>query len=65
VPVAATRKVAVCPTVTFWLTGCVVIEGGKVAPLFLGVLFGPPTKPEHPGKERLPNRIMMENKPSF
>jgi len=27
VPVASTLKVAVCPAVTAWLTGCVVIEG--------------------------------------
>ena len=65
VPVAATRKVAVCPAVTFWLTGCVVIVGGEVAPVFLGLLFGLPVKPEHPRKERLPNRTMMVNRPNF
>ena len=26
-PVAATEKVAVCPAVTVWLTGCVVMDG--------------------------------------
>jgi hypothetical protein len=28
VPVAATLNVAVCPAVTAWLDGCVVIVGG-------------------------------------
>ena len=28
-PVAATMKVAVCPEVAVWLTGCVVMAGGK------------------------------------
>jgi len=27
VPVASTLKLAVCPAVTAWLTGCVVIDG--------------------------------------
>jgi len=27
VPAATTEKVAVCPTVTVWLTGCVVMFG--------------------------------------
>ena len=29
VPVAATLNVAVCPAVTAWLDGCVVIVGGS------------------------------------
>ena len=32
-PVAATKNVAVCPTVTVWFDGCVVIVGGTIAPL--------------------------------
>src|ERR1700722_7271277 len=31
VPVTATEKVAVCPTVTFALTGCVLIDGAPAA----------------------------------
>jgi len=31
VPVASTLKVAVCPAVTAWLTGCVVIDGAVAA----------------------------------
>jgi hypothetical protein len=31
VPVAVTLNVAVCPAVTVWLAGCVVIDGAVVA----------------------------------
>jgi hypothetical protein len=31
VPVAATAKVAVCPAVTVWFAGCVVIVGATAA----------------------------------
>jgi len=37
VPVAATLNVAVCPAVTAWLTGCVVIEGATAAALTVRV----------------------------
>jgi len=37
VPVTATEKVAVCPTVTFALTGCVVIDGPVAAAATLRV----------------------------
>ena len=30
-PVAATEKVAVCPAVTVWLAGCVLIDGATAA----------------------------------
>jgi hypothetical protein len=30
VPVARTLKVAVCPTVTVWFAGCVVIDGATL-----------------------------------
>ena len=46
VPVAATLNVAVCPAITVWLDGCVVIEGATTAALTVrvaAVLFALPT----------------------
>jgi len=37
VPDAVTENVAVWPTVTSWLAGCVVIEGGPAAPVTVSV----------------------------
>jgi hypothetical protein len=37
VPVAVTEKVASCPAVTVWLTGCVVIVGETAAALTVKV----------------------------
>jgi hypothetical protein len=37
VPDAVTEKVALCPAVTVWLTGCVVIEGATVAAFTVSV----------------------------
>ena len=36
-PAATTVNVAVCPTVTVWLAGCVVIEGATAAALTVSV----------------------------
>ncbi len=36
-PVAATVNAAVCPAVTVWLAGCVVIEGATAAALTVRV----------------------------
>jgi hypothetical protein len=37
VPVATTVNVAVCPAVTVWFAGCVVIEGGTVTAFTVSV----------------------------
>src|SRR6266700_7205291 len=41
VPVATTVNVAVCPAVTVWLAGCVVIEGATGAPGFVAETYPP------------------------
>src|SRR6266581_4840190 len=43
IPVATTVNVAVCPAVTVWLAGWVVIEGAAGDPLLV-----PATYPPHP-----------------
>jgi len=55
----ATENVAVCPTVTFWLTGCAVIDGD----VGVGVLPALLTVPAHPEKERPPNRTSRRRSP--
>jgi hypothetical protein len=37
VPLAAAVKLAVCPAVTVWLTGCVVIAGATAAAFTVSV----------------------------
>ena len=36
-PLATTANVAVCPTVTTWLAGCVVMEGATAAAFTVSV----------------------------
>ena len=62
-PVTATEKLAVCPTVTFALAGCDVMEGGVDEPLPLGLLAGllALVKPAHPAREKLPKRTVRRN----
>jgi len=64
VPVAATVNAAVCPAVTVWLAGCVVIEGrvaGGVAPRLVVV----PTHPDWVEAPRTTNRKLMKTKGLF
>jgi len=61
VPVVATENVAICPAATFWLTGCVVIDGAVegvsvllVLPSVLVALA--PAIPVQPEREMTPKR---------
>src|SRR6266550_627738 len=42
VPVATTVNVAICPAVTVWLAGCVVIEGATGGPGFVAETYPHP-----------------------
>jgi hypothetical protein len=44
VPDAVTENVAVCPAVTVWLAGCVVIEGGTLTVRVAALLVTLPTE---------------------
>jgi len=44
VPDAVTEKVAVCPAVTVWLAGCVVIAGGTLTVRVAALLVTLPTE---------------------
>jgi hypothetical protein len=55
VPVVATKKVAVCPTVTPTLTGCVVMDGAADAPFPLGLPLVL-VRPAHPARMSPPDR---------
>ena len=59
VPVAATEKVAFCPVVTSWLTGCVVIDGATDVLVAWGLIA--PVTPAHPERKRPPTRTMSPN----
>jgi hypothetical protein len=64
VPVVATEKVAVCPTVTSAVTGCAVIRGAEDAPAPLALLLVL-VRAAHPVRKNAPDRPISTSTMNF